>query len=96
MGYHAHGGAKAAKLLREAVVQYLSTFLSNLKHIRIVVQVYMNSEKMARIPFFTTGFSSEEMSFDFVNADNVEIVKKKIAGMCNFDFDGDAAKAKRG
>lgn len=87
-----NGGSQAAKLLKDAIGQYLRRIGLD-KHIcRIDVRVYANLNSLSKdvlkersaqsraLAPFAAGFSREEVFFDFVDVGDENIVKAKIAG----------------
>jgi hypothetical protein len=84
----ANGGSEAGKLLKDAVVQYISRLSPELGDCRIVARVYANLKSLDRnekgsrtLAGFAAVFSRESSFFDFINIASEEIVKSKIVGM---------------
>jgi hypothetical protein len=87
------GGSKAANLLKKAILQQLDQLGCDVSPAfgdRIVVRVYINlrglsgeeqdSSASREMAAFAAGFSREELSYDFVDVGDYNVVQNKTIG----------------
>jgi hypothetical protein len=86
------GGFMAAKLLKDAMTQYLQNLGLEKEGCRVIVHIYANLKSLSADVFkdggapsrafagFAAGISREELAFDFVDVGDENIVQAKIVG----------------